>query len=66
VCPTLLYIGSEDVIPAQAGIQIENTGFPVKPGMTIKVKGLLTQYTKIISDFRLWISRNTCCMILNQ
>jgi hypothetical protein len=44
---TLLYISSEAVIPAKAGIQIENTGFRVKPGMTIKVKGLLTQYTGI-------------------
>ena len=25
--------------------QRENTGFRVKPGMKIKVKGLLTQYT---------------------
>jgi len=53
VRPTLLYISSEAVIPAKAGIQSENTGFPrieygagsVKPGMTIKVKGFLTQYT---------------------
>jgi len=52
VRPTLLYISSEAVIPAKAGIQPGNTGFPrikygaglVKPGMTIKVKGLLTQY----------------------
>jgi hypothetical protein len=34
VRPTPLYIGSEVVIPAKAGIQIENTGFRVKPGMT--------------------------------
>jgi hypothetical protein len=34
---TLLYMSSEVVIPAKAGIQIENTGFRVKPGMTIKV-----------------------------
>ena len=55
VRPTLLYISSEAVIPAKAGIQLRNTGFPrikygaglVKPGMTIKVKGLLTQYTRI-------------------
>ena len=33
-------------ISAKAGIQIENNGFRVKPGMTIKVKGLLTQYTR--------------------
>ena len=42
---TLLYIISEAVIPAKAGIQFRNTGFRVKPGMTNKVKGLLTQYT---------------------
>ncbi len=38
----LLYINSEIVIPAEAGIQLRNTGFPrikygagsVKPGMT--------------------------------
>jgi hypothetical protein len=55
VRPTLLYISSEAVIPAKAGIQPGNTGFPrikygaglVKPGMTIKVKGLLTQYTSL-------------------
>ena len=35
---TLLYIKLEAVIPAKAGIQIRNTGFRVKPGMTIKVK----------------------------
>ena len=45
VRPTLLYINSETVIPAKAGIQFANTGFRAKPGMTIKVKGLLTQYT---------------------
>jgi hypothetical protein len=46
VHPTLLYISSEAVIPAKAGIQPGNTGFRVKPGMTIKVKGLLTQDTR--------------------
>ena len=40
----------EAVIPAEAGIQIENTGFRVKPGMTIKVKGLLTQYTNLMNS----------------
>jgi hypothetical protein len=52
VDPTLLYINSETVVAAKAGIQIESTGFPrieygaglVKPGTTIKVKELLTQY----------------------
>jgi hypothetical protein len=55
--PTLLYINSEDVIPAPAfagvnlsprtwgaGIQLSHTGFRVKLGMTIKVEGLLTKY----------------------
>jgi hypothetical protein len=44
--PTLLYIISEVVIPAKAGIQFKNTGFRVKPGMTNKVKGLLTHYNR--------------------
>ena len=35
VRPTLLYINSNAVIPAKAGIQPINTGFRVKPGMTI-------------------------------
>jgi hypothetical protein len=51
---TLLYISSEAVIPAKAGIQIENTGFRVKPGMTIKAKGLLTQYTRTF-NFNIWL-----------
>jgi len=37
-------------ISAKAGIQIENNGFRVKPGMTIKVKGLLTQYTNLMNS----------------
>ena len=53
VRPRLLYINSEVAIPAKTGIQLINIGFPrfkhgagsVKPGMTIKVKGLLTQHT---------------------
>jgi hypothetical protein len=44
--PRLLYISYEAVIPAKAGIQFRNPGFRVKPGMTIKVKGLLTHCTK--------------------
>jgi hypothetical protein len=32
------------VIPSNAGVQFKNTGFRVKPGMTIKVKRLLTEY----------------------
>jgi len=52
--PTLLYIIPEVVIAAKAGIQFKKTGFPrvkhgtglVKPGMTNKVKGLLTHYTR--------------------
>ena len=34
----LLYIISQTVIPAKAGIQFRNTGFRVKPGMTNKVR----------------------------
>jgi len=30
------------VIPAEAGIQLRNTGFRVKPGMTSKGKGFMT------------------------
>ncbi len=56
VHPTLLYISSEAVIPAKAGIQPRNTGFPrikygaslVKPGMTTTVKGLLKHYTSVL------------------
>jgi hypothetical protein len=33
---TLLYINSEAVITAKAGIPPKNSGFPVKPGMTNK------------------------------
>jgi Flp pilus assembly protein TadD len=45
---TLLCISSKAVIPAKAGIQLRNTGFRVKPGMTIKVKGLLTHYPSVL------------------
>jgi hypothetical protein len=31
---TLPYIHAQAVIPAEAGIQLRNTGFRVKPGMT--------------------------------
>jgi len=41
----LLYINSEVVIPAKAGIQFKNNGFRVKPGMTNKGKGFLSHYT---------------------
>ena len=43
---TFLYINSEAVIPAKAGIQFRNTGFRVKPGMTKKGKELLKHYTR--------------------
>ena len=49
-------IPATPVIPAQAGIHLlldshfrgndAKTGFRVKPGMTIKRKGLLTHYTR--------------------
>jgi len=45
---TLLYINSEAVIPAKAGIQLRNTGFRVKPGMTNK---FLNHYTKLLPGF---------------
>ena len=63
VRPTLLYISSEAVIPAKAGIQIENTGFRVKPGMTIKVKGLLTQYT---SNFFCFLPPAFCLLLTGK
>jgi hypothetical protein len=44
---TLLHINYETVIPVEMGIQLTNTGFRVKPGMTIEVKGLLRQYSRI-------------------
>jgi hypothetical protein len=44
---TLLYISSDVVIPAKAGIQKGKTGFRVKPGMTIKGKGFMTHYTRM-------------------
>jgi hypothetical protein len=43
---TLLYINSEAVIPAKPGIHLGKTGFLVKPGMTINVKGLLTYHIR--------------------
>jgi len=42
---TLLYKDPRVVIPG-AGIQLITTGFRVKPGMTIKVRRLLTQYAR--------------------
>ncbi len=47
--PILLYIISQAVIPAKAGIQIENTGFRIKSGMTKCVKLFLRHYTKLDS-----------------
>jgi hypothetical protein len=38
---TLLYIDSEAVIPAKAGIQFRKTGFRIKSGMTNKEKELV-------------------------
>jgi hypothetical protein len=37
-----LYMSYQVVIPPKGGIQFRNPGFRVKPGMKIKVKGLLT------------------------
>jgi hypothetical protein len=44
---TLLYINSEAVIPAKAGIQPRNIGFRVKPGMTNKGKRFLNHCTTV-------------------
>ena len=38
IVPEILYIISEAVIPANAGIQIRKTEFQIKPGMTIICK----------------------------
>jgi len=51
---TLLYISAETVIPAKAGIQPRNTGFPrieygagsVKPGITNKGERFLNHHTR--------------------
>jgi hypothetical protein len=59
ICPTLLHISYHTVIPAKAGIQFRNPGFPrikcgaglVKPGMTIKVKGLLLYCNRVRSVY---------------
>jgi hypothetical protein len=45
---TLFYINSEVVIPAKAGIQLNNTGFRIKPGMTNKAKTFLNHYTSVV------------------
>jgi len=57
VRPTRLYTHSGAVIPAKAGIQLNKTGFRVNPGMTIKVKGLSTHYTRVIYCIGLWFIR---------
>jgi Flp pilus assembly protein TadD len=49
-----LYVSPEVVIPAKAGIQLRNSRFRVKPGMTIKVKGFLTHYAIVLLS--LWIT----------
>jgi hypothetical protein len=48
---TLLYTNFQGVIPAKAGIQIRNTGFRIKSGMTIKGKGFMTHYTNNLDEF---------------
>jgi len=46
------------VIPAKAGIQIENTGFRIKSGMTKCIKVFLRQYT------RYFLLTNLCQVVL--
>ena len=41
----LLCVNFETVIPTKAGIQLQKTGFRVKPGMTIKKKSFLRHLT---------------------
>ena len=48
VLSTLLYTNSEVVIPAKAGIQRRETGFRVKPGMTVKVKRLMEHSIRFV------------------
>jgi len=45
---TLFYINFEGVIPAKAGIQLRNTGFRIKSGMTIKGNGFMMYYIRIL------------------
>jgi len=47
---TLLDMIPQAVIPAEAGIQIKKTGFQIKPGMTIRVKGFLMQHTNLMNS----------------
>jgi len=54
VHPMFLYVSPEVVIPAKAGIQLRNSRFRVKPGMTIKIKGFLTHYAIVLLS--LWIT----------
>jgi CHAT domain-containing protein/Tfp pilus assembly protein PilF len=46
---TLLYIDLRTCHSRKSGNPVEKTGFRIKSGMTIKVKGLLTQYTSSAS-----------------
>ena len=43
---TVVDSSHQAVIPSKGGIQFRNPGFRVKPGMTIKLWGRLTQYTR--------------------
>ncbi len=63
VRPTLPYTNSETVIPANAGIQLNKTGFRVTPGMTIMGKGSSTHYTGVVTRKFLRLSAN--CFLVN-
>ena len=75
--PTLLYIYFKGVIPAKAGIQIRNTGFPrikygaglVKPGMAINGKRFMMHYINSVfinhgEVFNLFLSWNNSSMAI--
>ena len=67
--PTLLYIHFKGVIPAKAGIQIRNTGFRVKPGMTINGKRFMMHYINSVfinygEVFNLFLSWNNSSMAI--
>jgi len=61
----VLYVRSKVVIPPDfyigvnpAEIQVRNTGFRVKPGMTIKTKGLLKESFLVQSSLLLKLSKD--------
>jgi len=54
VYPMLFYISPGVVIPAKAEIQLRNSRFRVRPGMTIKIKRFLMHYVTVL--ICLWVT----------